>query len=180
MSATEQKAKKLLRPKRFLAAAALVLVIGYLLPERAHIPVANAGVRDWNSQSFWYFPWGKSGVHKGIDIFARKGTRVRSSVDAFVLYQGEIELGGKVVFALGPRWKIHYYAHLDAIDVRALTVIKAGEAIATVGDSGNAKGKPPHLHYAILRLIPIPWQIDFKAPQGYKKAFYQDPNELLK
>ena len=46
-----------------------VLTAGLLIPERAVIPVEGATPRDWNAKSFWYEPWGISGVHKGIDIF---------------------------------------------------------------------------------------------------------------
>ena len=41
-----------------------------VLPEWPQIPVAGASARDWNPRTFWFEPWGRSGVHKGIDIFA--------------------------------------------------------------------------------------------------------------
>jgi hypothetical protein len=47
-----------------------------------------------------------------------------------------------------------------------------------VGDTGNARGKPPHQHYAVLSVIPYPWRID-GATQGWKKMFYLDPGEIL-
>jgi hypothetical protein len=47
-----------------------------------------------------------------------------------------------------------------------------------VGDSGNAKGKPTHLHYSIVTLVPHPWRID-GSPQGWKKMFYLDPTRYL-
>jgi murein DD-endopeptidase MepM/ murein hydrolase activator NlpD len=53
------------------------------------------------------------------------------------------------------------------------------EALGIVGTTGNAKGKPPHLHYAIVTLIPYPWRIDSK-PQGWKKMFYLNPIDYLK
>jgi len=34
--------------------------------------VLGATPKDWNHATFWYEPWGKSGVHKGIDIFGKK------------------------------------------------------------------------------------------------------------
>lgn len=48
-----------------------------------------------------------------------------------------------------------------------------------MGDSGNAKGKPFHLHYQIMRVFPNPFKID-SSIQGYKKAFFVDPNKFLK
>ena len=157
----------------------VVILTGYLLPERIVIPVAQATPADWNRQSFWYEPWGASGVHKGIDIFGSIGTDVVSTTDGIVLFAGSLSRGGKVVLVLGPRWRLHYFAHLNSIGTSPLHPIAAGETLGTLGDSGNAKGKPPHLHYAIVRLIPAPWAMD-SATQGYKKAFYIDPDAYLR
>ena len=57
-------------------AALAILAAGFLLPERLAIPVAGATSADWNHETFWYEPWGASGVHKGIDIFAPEGRPV--------------------------------------------------------------------------------------------------------
>ena len=41
-----------------------VILSGFLVPEPRVIPVAHATSTDWNSNTFWYEPWGSSGVHK--------------------------------------------------------------------------------------------------------------------
>lgn len=162
-----------------LLALLALLAIGLVVPERVKIPVAGASTKDWNAQSFWFEPWGTSGVHKGIDIFGKMDTPVLSTTDGIVLFTGEIAKGGKVVLVLGPRWRFHYFAHLDRISTHALAPVTSGSPIGTVGASGNAQGKPPHLHYSIVRLLPAPWHID-GATQGYKKAFFMDPGVYLK
>jgi peptidoglycan LD-endopeptidase LytH len=53
----------------------LVLLAWLLAPEWPRIPVQGASSKDWHRQTFWFEPWGRSGVHKGIDIFGRRGTR---------------------------------------------------------------------------------------------------------
>jgi len=58
-------------------------------------------------------------------------------------------------------------------------IVSRGESIGLVGDSGNASGKPSHLHYVILSMIPYPWLADTKT-QGWKKMFYLDPNTKLR
>jgi len=52
------------------------------------------------------------------------------------------------------------------------------EHIGTVGATGNAKGKSPHLHYSMTTIVPYPWRIDF-AKQGWKKMFYLNPIDYL-
>jgi hypothetical protein len=72
------------RPRRrrriVLSVLLLILVAPFAIPENARIPVQGASVRDWNPRAFWYEPWGASGVHKGIDIFAPRGRPVIASV----------------------------------------------------------------------------------------------------
>ena len=91
------------KSKIILASLMAILIAGYLLPERIVIPVANASMKDWNQESFWYEPWGTSGVHKGIDIFGDIGREVLSTTDGVVLFAGQISKGGKVVLILGPK-----------------------------------------------------------------------------
>lgn len=155
-----------------------MIFIGLLLPQTFKTPVSGASEADYNSQSFWYYPWGKSGTHKGVDIFAARGTDVVSATNGVVLYSGEIKLGGKVIFILGPKWRIHYYAHLNERNTSFFDIVNINEKIGTVGTSGNASGKQPHLHYSITTLIPYFWLID-NSPQGWKKMFYLNPIEFM-
>lgn len=157
-----------------LTLAGALLGVGFLVPEPRTIPVAGASRSDWNENTFWYEPWGTSGVHKGIDIFAAKGQAVVASSNLLVVYRGELPKGGKVIVALGPKWRIHYFAHLAAIDASAGRFVAAGDTLGAVGDSGNAKGKPAHLHFSLVSLLPRPWAMD-GATQGYKKAFFMNP-----
>lgn len=164
---------------KFLIPSIIVLItIGLLIPENMVIPVRNATSSDWNHKTFWFEPWGSSVVHKGIDIFGKKGTPVLSSTKGLVIYTGTLGKGGNVVAVIGPKWRIHYYAHLDSITVDSGTVLLSGAEIGTLGDSGNALGKQPHIHYSILSLIPIPWRITTES-QGWKKMFFLNPHEKL-
>lgn len=161
-----------------LLTLSLIFSAGFLVPEKPTIPVQNATAKDWHPQSFWFSPWGRSGVHKGIDIFAKKGTPVLASTHGLVISTGKIGMGGNYVLMLGANWRFHYFAHLHSIKTQAFTFKKAGSVIGTVGDSGNAKGKPPHLHWSIKRLVPLPWKAD-DSIQGYKKAYFINPSTWL-
>ena len=116
-------------------------------------------------------------MHKGIDIFAVHGKPVISAVPGVVLYRGQLGLGGNVAVVIGPKWRLHYYAHLAEAS-SGLTFVRSGSALGAVGSSGNAAGKPPHLHYAVLSLVPIPWRYS-AATQGWKQMFFLDPAAVL-
>lgn len=158
--------------------ALAMLVIPFAFPERARIPVQGASSRDWNKQSFWYEPWGSSGVHKGIDIFAPSGRPVVAPVYGTVIFRGRLGIGGNVVAVLGPKWRIHYFAHLRESNVHVLAFVAKGDVVGTVGTSGNAAGKAPHLHYAILQVIPRVWKAT-RETQGWKRMFFVDPGEVI-
>lgn len=166
------------RKKKIGFVILIILIFGFCLPETFHMPVQNAHTADYNSQSFWYYPWGKSGTHKGVDIFAKKGTPVLAATGGIVLYSGTMGMGGNVLIILGPKWRLHYYAHLQKQEVSTLNIVSACDKIGLVGTSGNAQGKSPHLHYSITTILPYFWRAD-DAPQGWKKMFYLDPTPNL-
>ena len=88
--------------------------------------------------------------HEGIDIFAARGTPIQSTTQGIVRKVGKNNLGGRVVVIVGPGGAGHYYAHLeDYADIVPNDWVNAGDIIGYVGDSGNAKGTPPHVHYGI-------------------------------
>jgi murein DD-endopeptidase MepM/ murein hydrolase activator NlpD len=165
------------RLRRILLAALVFVVAGLLLPEHPRIPVQGATRSDWHPHSFWFAPWGRSGVHKGIDIFASQGTPAVAAVPGIVVYRGRLGMGGNVVLVLGPKWRLHYYAHL-AQSVPVARFVAAGDRVGAVGTSGNAAAKPPHLHYAVLSLVPRPWHWS-GATQGWKRMFFVDPSRML-
>jgi murein DD-endopeptidase MepM/ murein hydrolase activator NlpD len=164
--------------RRLLPAIAVLFVASMVAPDRPIVPVQGASVADWHPQSFWHHPWGASGVHKGIDIFAPEGRPVLAATSGFVVFSGRQGAGGNVAVVLGPRWRLHYYAHLREIGAAAGSFVAQGDALGTVGTTGNAAGRPPHLHYTVLTLPPYPWRVD-SEPQGWKKMFYLDPGALL-
>lgn len=160
--------------KKILLVSLVVLVIGFLLPQNLRMPVKDASKSSYHAESYWYYPWGKSVTHKGVDVFAKRGTPINSATYGLVLYSGKISMGGNVVLVLGPKWRLHYYAHLDELKTSPLSLVGSKSLIGTVGATGNAAGKPPHLHYSILTPIPYVWRVDADR-QGWKKMFYLNP-----
>lgn len=173
-----KKWKNLSRKRKLLIISLTILASGFLIPENFHMPVNGAHQNDYNQKSFWYYPWGKSGTHKGVDIFAKEGTSIFATTSGVVIYKGVMGRGGNVIIVLGPKWRLHYYAHLQDFTTILFDFVSAGEQIGTVGTTGNAKGKPPHLHYSIMSFLPYFWRAD-GSPQGWKKMFYLDPTLRL-
>ena len=164
--------------KYFVIALGFLLLVGFLVPEEIVIPVQGATKNDWNHNTFWYQPWGTSGVHKGIDIFGVKNTPVIAATSGIVIFSGILGKGGNAIAILGPKWRIHYYAHLNENSAALGDVVNINKHIGTLGDTGNAAGKQPHLHYSILSIIPIPWLATMES-QGWKKMFFLSPHQKL-
>lgn len=120
-------------------------------PRPSSLPVPVQGVGAERIADTFDAPRGRDRRHAGIDIFAARGTPVLSATRGIVLSVREGGLGGRQVWVLGPAGERHYYAHLDdwAPDLRRNRIVRAGDQLGTVGDSGNAQGTPPHLHYGI-------------------------------
>ena len=165
--------------KIILIAILLIIIIGLLIPQNLKMPVVGADSNSYNHETFWYEGWGSSIVHKGVDVFAKKGTKVNSATIGIVLMATEYGKGGKFVLVLGPKWRIHYYAHLDEIKTKRFAFVDQDTEIGTVGNTGNAINTPAHLHYGIGTLVLYPWRID-EAPLGWQKMFYLNPIDYLK
>lgn len=121
-------------------------------PAPVHLPVPVDGVAARQLRDGWDSPRSGGRRHRGIDIFAPRNTPIRSTTRGLVLTVGTNRLGGRVVRVLGPGPMWHYYAHLERYGpVHPGDFIQAGQVVGYVGDSGNARGTPTHLHYGIYR-----------------------------
>lgn len=156
----------------------LIIIVVLILPQSFELPVKGMHKSDYNQKSFWSYPWGKSGTHKGVDIFGKTGTPVVAPVRGFTFAIGNGKRSGKYVVVLGPKLRFHYFAHLKSITTQVGDFNTIGEQIGTLGASGNAKGKPPHLHYSIITWLPHFWLAD-DAPQGWRKMFFLNPIPYL-
>ncbi len=154
-----------------------VFVLGLLMPHNFQMPVDGAGSGDYNHKTFWH-PWGASRVHKGVDIFAKRGTKIHSATWGVVVSTGYLSMGGNYVTVLGPKWRLYYYAHLNEIIAKEGDFVTHGSLIGTVGNTGNAAKTPAHLHFAIATMVPYPWRID-TSTDGWMKMFFLNPIDYL-
>ncbi len=94
----------------------------------------------------WGFPRSDSRYHEGNDLFAPRGTPVLAPVSGFV-HQIEGTIGGIQFRLEGDNGNRYIGTHMDSFGKSGQVV--AGEVIGYVGDSGNARGSNPHLHFEI-------------------------------
>jgi len=121
-------------------------------PQSVAVPVA--GVARRNLVDTWGGARSGGRRHEGIDIFASRGTAVIAATEGIVASIGENRLGGRSVWVYGPGRQRHYYAHLDRYEetLSAGDRVAAGDVLGYVGNTGNAQGTPPHLHYGIYTM----------------------------
>ena len=90
--------------------------------------------------------------HHGIDIFAPRGTPVLAAARGVVRSISPNNLGGNVVWLSDTeRGQTLYYAHLDRHNVTAGQHVEIGDTLGFVGNTGNARTTPPHLHFGVYR-----------------------------
>jgi len=95
--------------------------------------------------------------HDAIDILAPLGTPVRAAADGTVEKLFVSKAGGNTVYVRSrSRAYRYYYAHLDRYrpGLREGETLHRGDAVGTVGYSGNADPAAPHLHFAVMRTTP--------------------------
>jgi peptidoglycan LD-endopeptidase LytH len=121
-----------------------------------HLPVPVLGVTPAQLVDSWGSPRSGGRHHQGIDIFAKKDQPVLSATPGIVMTVGTNSLGGRIVKVIGPGLEWHYYAHLDRYGIfHPGDIVRAGDVVGYVGDTGNAKGTPFHLHYGIYSRIGV-------------------------
>ncbi|PHI19917.1 hypothetical protein CEQ90_10215 [Lewinellaceae bacterium SD302] len=100
--------------------------------------------------SFYGDKRGKTRLHQGVDVKAPRHTPVVAVVDGFVEKIREGGSGGKVLYLRAGDGRLYYYAHLEDWSVEEFAAVREGQELGTVGDTGNAKGTTPHLHFEVL------------------------------
>ncbi|HLU52194.1 MAG TPA: M23 family metallopeptidase [Acidimicrobiia bacterium] len=93
--------------------------------------------------------------HQGTDIMADRHTPVVAVTNGTITKVDRTdrkgELGGRTLWLETDDGVRFYYAHLQSIvdDLRAGDRVAAGDVLASVGNSGNARKTAPHLHFEI-------------------------------
>ncbi|HUP49400.1 MAG TPA: M23 family metallopeptidase [Thermoanaerobaculia bacterium] len=110
------------------------------------------GIRSAHISDSWGAPReGGRRSHRGIDIFAPRGTPVVAAADGIISYIGVQPKGGQCLWLTTESGTSFYYAHLDrwAPGLYEGMEVESGDLLGFVGNTGNAVTTPPHLHFGI-------------------------------
>ncbi|HSK22283.1 MAG TPA: M23 family metallopeptidase [Egicoccus sp.] len=97
----------------------------------------------------WGDPRSGGRRHKGTDVFGPMGAEVYAITSGVIARHTNGGLGGISIYLQGDDGNLYYYTHLQGrAPLGALgTRVQAGDHIAFNGDSGNARGGAPHIHF---------------------------------
>ena len=99
----------------------------------------------------WGAPRSGGRRHEGTDVFAPSGSAAYAVVDGVIDKTTDINtgLGGITLWLRSDRGDRFYYAHNTQNLARVGQRVRAGDVIATVGQTGNAATTPPHVHFEL-------------------------------
>lgn len=156
-------------------------------------PVRFMGLRDPVRDR--YGAYRHHGLHAGIDIYPPEGeerTLVKASLGGTVVRASRHgTYGNLVIIDHTPEIKAGknsdflcyvytLYAHLHGIGTGLGKKVRQGGRIGTVGNTGNAKGMDPHLHFETVRAkVRLTWNPHDNT--GYKGDLYRlNPLDFLR
>jgi len=125
--------------------------------ERFNLSVKQAPTRVVALENTFFFSpikgmvvnaFGDSKGHYGVDIVAAPGARVSAVMDGMVVFSGWTVETGYVIQLQHPNNLISIYKHNERLLKEVGQSVKAGEAIARVGNSGELT-TGPHLHFEL-------------------------------
>lgn len=97
----------------------------------------------------WGFPRSGGRRHQGTDIMGPMGTPVYAFTDGVIARHSNSRLGGISLYLRGDDGSTYFYTHLQGYAAAGAvgTRVQAGDHIAYNGNSGNARGGAPHIHF---------------------------------
>lgn len=119
------------------------------------------------------FGWKDGKPHTGVDISAHLGTVVRAAAAGKVIFSGQMRDYGNVVILDHQDGFFTVYAHNEQNLVAKggpadPTLVRAGQALARVGATGDAVA--PQLHFEVRKLNQAVDPLRYLAPRGGDEA----------
>ena len=97
----------------------------------------------------WGAPRSGGRRHKGTDIMGPMGAPVYAITSGTVARHSNSRLGGISLYLRGDDGSTYFYTHLQGYAPRGAvgSRVQAGDHIAYNGNTGNARGGAPHIHF---------------------------------
>ena len=95
----------------------------------------------------WGAPRSGGRTHQGTDIFGAYGGDVFAIVDGTIEWTRTGGTSGLFLSLRGNDGNTYWYMHMIDFTVSAGQSVQAGDLIAHNGDTGNAQGTTPHIHF---------------------------------
>ncbi|MDQ3991118.1 MAG: M23 family metallopeptidase [Actinomycetota bacterium] len=137
-------------------------------------PFPIAGLSYWTDD--WHAPRSGGRVHKGLDMFAPRGTPLVAIADGVISQKYVGELPGISVEITDDNGVQYFYAHMDRWE-QGIAVgqrVRVGQVIGYLGNTGNAIYTPPHLHLEVqpggTPVPPIPYVMQWLETAERKAA----------
>jgi len=154
----KQKTKKDLTKLKLTASESEIALRNNVEQEdRYNINTQMAGNKMSSFSNLYFFPplkgkittaFNRSENHFGIDIVAGKNEAVKATLDGTIIFSGWTAANGYVIHLQHGYNLISIYQHNSALLKKQGDKVKAGEAIAITGNSGEIT-TGPHLHFEI-------------------------------
>lgn len=93
-------------------------------------------------------PYGPDNKHYGIDVMAPKNTPIKAIMDGFVFTSDWTLETGNTIGIQHANNLISFYKHNSVLLKKSGNQVKAGEAIAIIGNTGTLSSGP-HLHFEL-------------------------------
>ena len=123
-------------------------------------PIGGSSIRTFGPNSMGFKTYGKKSLcmnlktdegkeafHKGVDLACASGTIVLAGADGIVAAARHSQSYGNYLRLSHTEGEETLYAHMQYLYVRTGEVVKAGEPIGTVGQTGRATGAHLHLEW---------------------------------
>jgi Peptidase family M23 len=114
------------------------------------------------------------GWHHGDDIFGTLGQPLLAVADGTVFSVGWNDIGGNRLWLRDRGGNEFYYAHLSAFSPLAINgaQVHAGDVLGFMGQTGDARGTPVHLHFEVHPVGLLPLGYDGAVdPTSYLQAW---------
>jgi murein DD-endopeptidase MepM/ murein hydrolase activator NlpD len=87
--------------------------------------------------------------HQGTDLMANRGQKILAVESGTLASVGWSDISGYKIWLTADDGSAYFFAHLNSFSpgIETGARVNAGQELGTVGNTGNASGGAPHLHF---------------------------------